>query len=103
MVAATVLATLLEGNFCHAGRQWNNPENQRRYIETQRRSAEAHRQAASAWGNYDRELGRAQKDVRRVRDQAIEGARRGRPGAPPKDRPSGTYGRGRDFYKIRRR
>ena len=60
--------------------KWNNPENEQRYKDALKRESEARKQEAKAWNNYDRELGRAQDDVRRVRNEAIKGAVTG--GAP---------------------
>jgi hypothetical protein len=60
-------------------RKWNNPENQRRFNQAQTRAAETYRNESKAWQNYDRELASAQKDVRRVRDGAINGVIKGGP------------------------
>jgi hypothetical protein len=107
VLAATVLAIPFYVNISYAGRQWNNPENERRYKNALRQSAQAHQNAATAWGNYDRELGRAQKDVRRVRDEAIKGAIKGGPAGAAwgaaKGSAKGIYQRGRDYRQSRRR
>jgi hypothetical protein len=107
VVVATISLSLLYGNISYAGRQWNNPENEKRYQNAQKQSVQAHQNAATAWGNYDRELGRAQNDVRRVQDEAIQGAIEGGPAGAAwgaaKGSAQGIYERGRDYYQIHRR
>ena len=107
VLAAAVMAIPFYANFSYAGRQWNNPENEKRYKNALKQSAQAHQNAAAAWDNYDRELGRAQKDVRRVRNEAIKGAIIGGPAGAAwgaaKGSGQGIYDRGRDYYQGRRR
>ena len=107
VLAAAVLALPFYANISYAGRQWNNPENEKRYQNALKQSVQAHQNAATAWGNYDRELGRAQNDVRRVRDEAIKGAIKGGPAGAAwgaaKGSGQGIYERGRDYYQSRRR
>jgi hypothetical protein len=107
VLATAVMAIPLYANISYAGRQWNNPENEKRYKNALRQSAQTHQNAATAWGNYDRELGRAQKDVRRVRDEAIKGAIKGGPGGAAWGAAKGSaqaiYERGKDHYQSRRR
>lgn len=74
----TALVMMISTNVTYA-KKWNNPENQRRYNQAQTRAAEAYRNESKAWQNYDHELARAQKDVRRVRNEAIKGAVKGGP------------------------
>ena len=91
-------------------RKWNNPENEKRYKEALKRQSEAYRNEAKAWQNYDRELGKAQEDVRRVRNDAIKGAVKGSVAGPggaavgaatgaAKGAAKGIYKRGKDYYK----
>jgi hypothetical protein len=77
-VTGLVLASFLLSTPVSA-RKWNNPENERRYKAALKNQSEAHRNESKAWQNYDRELGRAQDDVRRVRNDAIKGAVTGGP------------------------
>jgi len=101
-IAALVLIS--STNISYA-RKWNNPENQKKYNEAQTRAAEAYRNESKAWQNYDRQLERAEKDVRRVRDEAIKGAvKGGAPGAAwgaAKGAAIGIGERGRDYLRNR--
>jgi hypothetical protein len=104
ILGISALVLVLSTNITSA-RDWNNPANERRYKEALSRSAEAYRNESHAWQNYDRQLERAQKDVRLVRDEAIKGAvRGGAPGAAwgaAKGAAIGIGQRGRDYLRNR--
>lgn len=100
----TALVLGLSTNITYA-RNWNNPANEKRYHEALNRSAQAYQNESRAWQNYDRQLERAQNDVRRVRDEAISGAiRGGASGAAwgaAKGAAIGIGQRGRDYLRNR--
>jgi len=104
IIGSSMLALILSTNVSYA-KKWNNPENEKRYHEALRRSSDAYRNESRAWQNYDRPLERAQKDVRRVLDEAIRGAvKSGVPGAAwgeAKGAAIGIGGRGRDYLRNR--
>lgn len=106
-ITVLVLLSLIASNVAYAGRKWNNPQNEVRYKESLRQQSDAYRNEAKAWQNYDRELGRAQEDVRRVRNDAMKGAvNGGGPGAAwgaASGAAKGIYERGRDYFRSRGR
>ena len=90
--------------------KWNNPENERRYKDALMRETEARQQESQAWQNYDHQLGRAQDDVRSIRNRAMKGASGGAfagPGGAAAGAAVGgataageqIYGRTRDAYQ----
>lgn len=88
-------------------KKWNNLEAKNRYNERRKEAIKAYGEESKAWKNYDRELERAQDDVRRVRNNAIKGAvKGGAPGAAlgaAKGAGKSIYERGKHYYKERKR
>lgn len=96
------------GNNSYAAeRKWNNPESKKRYEAARQQQANALREESKAWQNYDKELAKAQRDVRRVRDDAYKGALSGGAAGAAwgaaKGAGKGVYERGKDQYKQTRK
>lgn len=106
-VTASVLLSLFPSKTAYAQRKWNNPESEKRYKALRQEALDAHRNESKALENYDRELGKAQKDAGRVIEGATHGALKGgAPGAAwgaATGAGKGIYERGKDYYKDRKR
>ena len=107
---ASILLSLFLSNLTYAQsskKKWNNPEAQKRYQRYLKETAEAHRNEAKAWENYNREVKRAQDDVRTVRNSALKGAVRGGAAGAAVGTAKGAgkviYQRGKEAYKNRKK